>query len=305
MLYEQPPEMTFANAEAFRERLDAGIVTVERAVANQGKRAGNRIRGSAPGGQVRRRFRPAAQAGTKSGFLRCRRGTEEAAVFRFRRARGAHRPAVDPGRGNADEQQAVKAGIAALQGAITSFLIGQLHMEILSTIETPGWRFSDIDIFVWRRQRSRAPRTSSSEVTLRQGTGFAAWTSLPVPSQAAHREHHPPKLPFGKGQASPSQGAPFAAWTSLPVPVKPRTANIILRSYPSAGDRLRRPRRAFRRVDVVPCPLFKPRTANIILRSYPSAGTGSPSQGAAFAAWTSLPVPSQTVHQLDFFPGDG
>ena len=69
-------------------------------------------------------------------------------------------------------------------------------MEILSTIEKPDWRFSDIDIFVWRRQR------------------------------------------------------------------KPRTANIILRSYPSAGD-------------------------------------------SAFAAWTSLPVPSQTVHQLDFFPGDG
>jgi len=45
----------------------------------------------------------AAKAGPEARFLRRRRRSEEAAVLELRRSRGADRPAVDAGRGHADE----------------------------------------------------------------------------------------------------------------------------------------------------------------------------------------------------------
>ena len=83
MLNEQPPKVAFADAEAFCERFDAGVVSVERAIRNERKRARDRIRSSAPGSQIGRRLRTAAQARTKTRFLCCRRGTEESAVLGF------------------------------------------------------------------------------------------------------------------------------------------------------------------------------------------------------------------------------
>ncbi len=113
VLIEQSPEMAFADAEAFRERFDAGF-SVKRTIGNEGKGARNGIRRSAPGGEVGRSLRAATQAGTKPCFLcRCRRA-EEAAVLGLRGTGGAHRAAVDTGGGNADEQQSVEARIAGL-----------------------------------------------------------------------------------------------------------------------------------------------------------------------------------------------
>jgi len=34
MLNEQPPQMTFADAESCRERFDAGVIAIERAIGN-------------------------------------------------------------------------------------------------------------------------------------------------------------------------------------------------------------------------------------------------------------------------------
>src|SRR5260370_27246100 len=137
--------MTFADAEAFCERFDAGVVSVKRTIRNQGKRAGDCVGSSAPGSQIGRRLRAATQAWTKTCFLCCRRGTEEPAVLELGGTGGAHRAAVNAGRGNTDKQQTVEARIAALQSAITSLSLRQLHIPVLSAVGGSDYRFSDIN----------------------------------------------------------------------------------------------------------------------------------------------------------------
>jgi hypothetical protein len=124
--------VAFANAEAFRERFNAGVVSVKRTIRNQRKRARNGVRSSTPGSQIGRRLRTTTQARTKTRFLCRRRGTEESAVLKLWCAGGAYRAAINTGGGNTDEQQTVEARIAALQSTITSLSLGQFHTHILS-----------------------------------------------------------------------------------------------------------------------------------------------------------------------------
>ncbi|MNE73888.1 hypothetical protein D3C80_1699240 [compost metagenome] len=73
--------------------------------------------------QSRRQFRPALQAGAKPRQFRRRRAGIKSAVFDFRRAGAAHRPAIDAGRGHADEKAAVKFAIARTQCVIQGLLL--------------------------------------------------------------------------------------------------------------------------------------------------------------------------------------
>ena len=67
MLPEQPPELALADAEPSGQRID--IRLVQRAELDQRQRARDGVGGAAPGAEVRRGFRPAAQAGAKAGLL--------------------------------------------------------------------------------------------------------------------------------------------------------------------------------------------------------------------------------------------
>ena len=77
MLAEQPPQLALADAEALGQGVDVAVV--ERAGLDQDERAGDGVRRAAPGAEVRRGLRPAAQAGPKARLLRRRgRGIENA-----------------------------------------------------------------------------------------------------------------------------------------------------------------------------------------------------------------------------------
>src|SRR5580704_19359832 len=51
---------------------------------------------------------------------------------------------VDSRRGDAHEDQAIKAGVPALQSTITSFSAGQFHELIFAFRMEGNWRFSDV-----------------------------------------------------------------------------------------------------------------------------------------------------------------
>src|SRR5690606_23295109 len=88
-----------------------------------------RVHDGVPG----RELRPAAQARPEAFALGGRRAREEAAMVAPRRARGAHRAAVDAGGGHADEEAAVEARIVAAQG-----LVALVRAEEHGTIIGPG-----------------------------------------------------------------------------------------------------------------------------------------------------------------------
>jgi hypothetical protein len=147
MLVEEPAELAFADAEAFGESFYGCAVAVEGAVGDESEGAGDGVGGSAPGGEVGGGFGAATEAGTEAGLLCGGGGGEEADVFVFRGACGADGTAVDAGGGDAYEEEAVEAWIAALQCAIANLSTGEFHVEIFSFGRGGNWRFSDMVIF--------------------------------------------------------------------------------------------------------------------------------------------------------------
>ena len=108
---EHPAEMAVAHTELAGELPDAAAVERARAdpVGRDPCEAGDGI-DDRPAG---RELGPAAQTRPKAGPLSGGRGVEEPAPVVIRNAGRAHRPAVDPGGGDADEEQAVEPGVAA------------------------------------------------------------------------------------------------------------------------------------------------------------------------------------------------
>src|SRR5262249_45705685 len=131
MLLEKPTQLPAADAEPLGQGLDARLLAIERALGDEGEAARHGVRGAAPGAGLGRRLPPAAQAGAKPCLLRPRRGGEEAAVPELGGARRADRPAVDSGRGHADEQAAVETRIAGREGAVAGFLVELFHVETI------------------------------------------------------------------------------------------------------------------------------------------------------------------------------
>src|SRR6185437_2839756 len=142
MLVEQAPELAPADAEPLGQRLDAGV-GVERAVGHERQRARHRVRAAAPEGEVGRGLRPAAQAGPEPRLLRRRRRGEEAAIGEFGRAGGADRPAIDPGRGHADEKPAVETRVARGECAVTGLMVEYVHEPSMAFLTAAHSRFSD------------------------------------------------------------------------------------------------------------------------------------------------------------------
>jgi hypothetical protein len=131
MVLEQPPELAATDAQPLGQYLDIGIAAVERTLGDQGQGAVYRVGGAAPEGEVGRDLGPAAQAGPEARLLRRSGRGEEAAVLELGRARGADRPAIDAGRGAADEDVAVEASIVALESAVVGPVVEQFHRGTL------------------------------------------------------------------------------------------------------------------------------------------------------------------------------
>ena len=74
MLAEQTTQLPFAEAKAPGQCIDIGLI--QRAVLDQAERARDRVRRAAPRAEIRRRLRPAAQAGAEARLLRRRRRRE-------------------------------------------------------------------------------------------------------------------------------------------------------------------------------------------------------------------------------------
>jgi hypothetical protein len=144
VLHEQSPELAAAYAKTFRQCFYASVVAIECAIGDERECAGNRVRSSAPRGQIGGGLRPATQAGAKAGLL-CRRGrTKKPAILELRAACWTNRPAIDAGGRHTNEHQAVKTGITALESAIADLSIGQFHGVILSCAADADSRFSDM-----------------------------------------------------------------------------------------------------------------------------------------------------------------
>ena len=113
---EQAVQVARADAEPGGERVDRSLV--ERALVDERERPPHDGRGAEPGRGAGRGLGPAAQARPEAGVARRRRGGEVAHVRVAGARRRAHRPAVDAGRGDADEEPPVEAGIARAAGAV-------------------------------------------------------------------------------------------------------------------------------------------------------------------------------------------
>ena len=118
MRKEEPPELPLAHAEAGGELVELAFVERPFLDEAQGTRnAGGRAR---PGWRAGRRFRPAAQAGTKPCRFGCGRARHEKTMFPFRHPRRADRPAIDARGADTDEEAAVEARILGKDGAVAT-----------------------------------------------------------------------------------------------------------------------------------------------------------------------------------------
>ena len=142
VLAEQPPQLPLADAEPVGQGVDVAVV--ERAGLDQDERAGDGVRRAAPGAEVRRGLRPAAQAGAKARLLRRRGGGIEGHVLALGRARRADRAAVDAGGLHPDEQAPVEAGVAGFKGAVAGVVI-EIHATKMGARRHLVSRFSDMD----------------------------------------------------------------------------------------------------------------------------------------------------------------
>jgi len=143
---EQSAKLPGADPQAIRQPLDVGLLAIERAFGNQRQGATDRVGAAAPKGEVGRDLRPAAQARPEAGLLGRRRRRVEATILETRHASRAYRPAVYLGRGDADEDAAIEAGIVALEGAVIRFAVEQFHRSSFPCGSGRCSRFSDLCI---------------------------------------------------------------------------------------------------------------------------------------------------------------
>src|SRR3569623_476642 len=120
----------------------AGVV--ERTLVDQPECAHDDRRRAAPRGAARRRLGPAAQARAKARCLGRRGRGDVAHVRALRRARRADRPAVDAGRGHADEEPAVEPRVARQPRALAGPAI-ELHLLDATPAARRCWSESDLD----------------------------------------------------------------------------------------------------------------------------------------------------------------
>jgi hypothetical protein len=118
MATKKATKLPFAYLESIGQRSDIAIV--EGAALDELEGPGHRRRSAAPGIQVRRTFRAAAQAWSITGFLRGGSGRHKTAVFELWRSSGANWPAIDSGCLYASEEPPIIAGIPCQHRAVTN-----------------------------------------------------------------------------------------------------------------------------------------------------------------------------------------
>jgi hypothetical protein len=113
--------MAPADPQPLGQRFDPRLI--ERTLVDQPQRAIDGCARAAPGRRMLRGFRPAAQAWPETGRFRRGGAGEIPDVARLGLAHRADRPAIDPGRGDGDEDRAVERGIARVAHTFAEFEI--------------------------------------------------------------------------------------------------------------------------------------------------------------------------------------
>ena len=142
-LGEQTAQMTLAHAKASGQIRDRS--GVERAIGNQTERPIDGRPGSPPCGAPRPRRGMAPPARAIPLTLGFARASEERHVGRSGQRRGAHRPAVDAGGPNRDDEASVEAGIPLRPGLFAGAAV-ERHEATIAQAGGGNWTFSDISI---------------------------------------------------------------------------------------------------------------------------------------------------------------
>ena len=87
-------------------------------------------------------LRPAAQAGPKAVALGQRPVCKEPAAVAAGTSSRADRPAIDPGRGHADEEEAVKPRVTCSQSSVTNFVVGGHCFDVSCLLSVAGYQLS-------------------------------------------------------------------------------------------------------------------------------------------------------------------
>ncbi len=158
-----------ANAVAQTPGNPFHAVSVHRSISDESHGPGSCVRSQVPFGRARGRIGPAAQACSKARLLSRGGGGVEAHVLPFGCAGRTAGATVDPGRGHADEEDAVEAGVFAVRRLVTAFGIFD-HPRMISRRGREYWRKSDISVDV---------HSDDDEPASARGGG--GWSHRPMP----------------------------------------------------------------------------------------------------------------------------
>ena len=234
VLQKQPPQLPLTQPQPLRQLLDAFAATIQRTFRNQRQPARNRIRRPPPRRHLRRRLRPASQAGPIARVLRRRRRAEKSAILKLRRSRRTNRPAIDSSRRDANVHQPVQPRLPALQSAITNLTVRQFHDYIFAPQkrQTRGFRTSSL-------QRPHPQSSRPDPEPCRRGSGGTPqWLLVVVCSpqllghltpQRPHQRkqnHIPNRLSPRQNHSQPIDPNPLARRRRQPIPQRPHIVLI-------------------------------------------------------------------------------
>lgn len=172
MTGEQARQMARANSEPFGQPVHAAAVKLTVLDEHQGTFDG--CPGALPRRAERRRFGTASEAGPEAGVLGSGRATIECHIASERRARRTDGTAIDPGRLDSDEHDAVQRGVAAAKGFISSIEVehGAAIAPALSRCESDTVTTSE-NVRCAARQSARSARRSPTHRCrqVRRGAG--------------------------------------------------------------------------------------------------------------------------------------
>src|SRR5271165_1120224 len=140
---EQTLKLRLAHAQPFREALDVRLLEHPR--FDQPQSPGDGVGTAAPEREVWCHFRPAAQTGAETGFLRRGGRGKEPRVLPFWRGRRAARPTVNSGCRDGDEQTAIETMVSRLDRAVTGVVV-HVHARMIPCAAPSVSRFSDVGV---------------------------------------------------------------------------------------------------------------------------------------------------------------
>ena len=160
---QDPVQLALGVAQSPSQTTDA--LAVDGSIEDQADGSCRDIGPAQPLGRTRGCIGTAAHAGAEAGLLGGGRRRIEADVLGLRGDRGAARPAVDPGRGDAREEPAVEARVPALDGSVAAVEVLE-HGPIVPGRASVHQRVSDME----RRAGRPCPISARPEIPAVSGS---------------------------------------------------------------------------------------------------------------------------------------